>query len=583
MKIYLHTFLLMLFFFSSIALTAQKKDKKKKEEEKNPQVENKDKTTAKSNSLEAEFYFVDGMKYFVLQEYPKALENFQKALVLSPGNAGISHKIAEAYLNSKNTAQAEVYARKALELDKENKYNFLLLAKIYEQQLKWDAAAEVYESFLQTKSASPMQYYELAQLYLKQNKPDKAIDAFQKIENALGVTESVSLSKLNIFLQLNQPDKAITESKKLAENFPENPRHLATLVELLMSNNRAQEATELLENQSRNPEVDPYYLLLTARLYLQQNQPEKALPLMKTAFVHRNIDPEEKVGLMLELMKDYESKQVTEDQIQLAEMIVLNHSNYASGYELLGDMYLLKPDNKKAYQAYLQSLLLGNDKNEVWLQILRMDAENNALDSLVKHSETALELFPNQAVVWLYNGMGKLGKKKYEDAALALEEGKKLAFNDQEMLNDFHLYLADAYNGLKQYGESDEAFETVLKNDPANEQALNNYSYFLALRKEKLDLAKKMAEKLVEMHPKNAAYLDTYGWVLFQSGDFKKARKYLEMAVENAVSGEIVEHYGDVLFKLGEQEKALEQWQKAKKLGGTSADINKKIEQKNLK
>ena len=88
-----------------------------------------------------------------------------------------------------------------------------------------------------------------------------------------------------------------------------------------------------------------------------------------------------------------------------------------------------------------------------------------------------------------------------------------------------------------------------------------------------------MAASVVERHPTNATYLDTYAWVLYVMKDYKNARTYLEKAIEsnNKVSGTIVEHYGDVLYQLGEKEKAVEQWKKAKSMGENSQQIDKKI------
>ena len=66
--------------------------------------------------------------------------------------------------------------------------------------------------------------------------------------------------------------------------------------------------------------------------------------------------------------------------------------------------------------------------------------------------------------------------------------------------------------------------------------------------------------------------------------DFAKAKIYLEKAVENNInkSGTIVEHYGDVLYQLGDVAKAVEQWKKAKTIGGTSHNLDQKISQQKL-
>jgi tetratricopeptide (TPR) repeat protein len=231
---------------------------------------------------------------------------------------------------------------------------------------------------------------------------------------------------------------------------------------------------------------------------------------------------------------------------------------------------------------FLTSLRLDNSVFETWHQLISLDYELNQTDSVIKHSEGALELFPNQGIFWFFNGYGFLMKKDYEKAVFALEESRKLSGENKQLLNDINMMLGDAYNGLGDYIKSDAAYETVLSNDPENANVLNNYSYFLSLRKEKLDKAKQMAGKLIEKNPDNPTYLDTYAWILYMMEDYQQARKYLEKAAVNATNGTILEHYGDVLYKLGETEQALQQWMKAKKLGESSDLIDKKIAQKKL-
>ena len=54
-------------------------------------------------------------------------------------------------------------------------------------------------------------------------------------------------------------------------------------------------------------------------------------------------------------------------------------------------------------------------------------------------------------------------------------------------------------------------------------------------------------------------------WILFEKGKLTEARIYIEQAMKNGgdSSQVIVEHCGDIYFKLGEKEKALELWKKA--------------------
>ena len=212
---------------------------------------------------------------------------------------------------------------------------------------------------------------------------------------------------------------------------------------------------------------------------------------------------------------------------------------------------------------------------------MQLDGELNQVDSLLEHSQQALEVFPTQGLFWYSNGTANLFKRKYQQAVDALEESKKLlaTTSNTELKKGIDAQLGDAYNGLGDHQKSDESYETVLKVDPLNDHVLNNYSYFLSLRKENLPRALQLGQKLVERNPTNATYLDTYAWVLYVSKEYAKAKQYLEKAMADpaGVSGTIIEHYGDVLYQLGQPEKAAEQWKKAKEKGGAGPELDKKI------
>ena len=91
-----------------------------------------------------------------------------------------------------------------------------------------------------------------------------------------------------------------------------------------------------------------------------------------------------------------------------------------------------------------------------------------------------------------------------------------------------------------------------------------------------------MSERLVELYPDEVTYLDTYAWVLYQMEDYQKAETYLKKAAQDSENGTILEHYGDVLFKLGKKDEALKYWNKAKEKGETTELIDKKILDKQL-
>ena len=77
--------------------------------------------------------------------------------------------------------------------------------------------------------------------------------------------------------------------------------------------------------------------------------------------------------------------------------------------------------------------------------------------------------------------------------------------------------------------------------------------------------------------------MDTYGWILFQQKKYKDAEEWLYNASRTGSKNpNILEHYGDVLYKLNKPDEALVQWNMARQAGGNSVSLLKKIKDKKL-
>jgi Tfp pilus assembly protein PilF len=186
--------------------------------------------------------------------------------------------------------------------------------------------------------------------------------------------------------------------------------------------------------------------------------------------------------------------------------------------------------------------------------------------------------------LYLLTSIGALRTNRADTAISLLEKGKTLIKDDQGLKIQFLTQLGEAYYQEKQYQPAWKYFEEVIRLDPENAMVLNNYSYYLSLRGEKLDKALKYSKKAIEQEPENAIYLDTYAWILYRQGQIKKAGKYIEKAIKNGGydDPDVVEHYGDILFKLGEKEDAVKQWERSRELGNASDVIQYKIKHKQL-
>ena len=142
--------------------------------------------------------------------------------------------------------------------------------------------------------------------------------------------------------------------------------------------------------------------------------------------------------------------------------------------------------------------------------------------------------------------------------------------------------MGDAYYEKKLTQEAYAAYDSALVYHPDNIPALNNYAYYLSLERRDLDRAEEMSYKTIKAEPKNATYLDTYAWILFEKGNYAEARIYIDDAIlgDTEKSGGIMEHGGDIYYMTGDVDKAVELWQKAREMGIKSEVLEQKIKER---
>ncbi|MDF9795143.1 tetratricopeptide (TPR) repeat protein [Catalinimonas alkaloidigena] len=561
--------------FSAEEVVAQKKKKSSREERK---------------VREATFYFTEGVKYYILSEpdfdsenMDRALMLFKKSLESDADNATAYFKIATILAGRGDLDNALSNANKAMELDPENPYFYTLTADILTRKSNFAEAAQIYERLIANLDDTDEYLFDLAAIYLYQGDYEQGLEVYNQAEKVFGVNPEVTRAKQQIYLKLNKLDKAIEEGEKLVQTYPGEVSYVMALAEIFVSNDREKDAIPYLEGLLEVSPNNPEARLMLSKIYQQTGSGEQATESMEVAFANPDLSLKLKLDLIAKHIRELPNADTEIMLHALTDLLIETHPEEADAYVIKGDFLNAIKDSEGARDNYLKSLEYEDTNFNVWQNLLTIEFQDlQDTESVIEHSESALELFPNQAVIYFYNGAANSVAKNYDEAAYALEQSKRLANND-ELAKYSNMYLGDVYNEMKDYKKSEQAYETVLKLDPTNDYVLNNYSYFLALRQEKLDYADKLSTRLLELNPENANYLDTRAWVLYKRGEFKQARKLLEKAIENNdESGVIVEHYGDVLFKLGEVDQAVKQWMKAKGMDDTSELIDKKIADRKL-
>ena len=131
-------------------------------------------------------------------------------------------------------------------------------------------------------------------------------------------------------------------------------------------------------------------------------------------------------------------------------------------------------------------------------------------------------------------------------------------------LRDARFILSNVCVMRKDLDEAEEWLEQILDEFPGDTGALNDLGFLYADRGKRLERSLEMVTKAVEVEPENEAYLDSLGWVLFRLGDYVRAVGYLEKASDREnPDGVILDHLGDVYWKLLRYEEARQVWRRA--------------------
>jgi len=528
---------------------------------------------------------IDAKKEAMIGNTDKAVQMFNTYTQRYPNDPAGKFELARLLATGKKYDAAYSLMKDVVRLDPENKYYAAFLAEICQLNENYKEALSIYKEIVEKNPTAIDNYFQLAALYLMVGKEKEAAAVYDQIEEKTGITEEISIQKEKIYLHLGDNEKAENELTNLVKAFPDDSRYLSMLAEFYMGNNQQGKALEIYKKIAETDPGNPYIHMSLADYYRKTGNKEKAYEELKLGFANPNLDVDTKVTILLSFYNINQIyDQLKSQAFELAGILVKTHPNNPKAWSILGD--LLSQDNKyeEARDAFLKVISLDSGKYVVWEELLRIELQLNDFSKVYEHGSKAIELFPEQPVIYLFSGLSAVQLKKYEDAIKVLDRGVNLVVNNDNLVAQFYMYSGDAWHALKNPEESDKAYESSLKAKEDNPYVLNNYAYYLSLRGKDLEKAEKMAKKATELDTANGSFEDTYGWVLYKLGRYREAKIWIEKALKDkdGANSEVLEHYGDVQYKLGEPEKALEYWNKAKAKGEGSELLKKKIAEKKL-
>jgi len=210
-----------------------------------------------------------------------------------------------------------------------------------------------------------------------------------------------------------------------------------------------------------------------------------------------------------------------------------------------------------------------------YLQDAQEAINQNDWEGAERFLRQAVKVDPQNQEAWQLLVMVLVRQNRWTEA-----ENLAAEIQDRRAKADALLMLADIAYMQRNWEKAKQIYQQVIKLDPDNAIALNNYGYMLAELGEQLDEAEKMIRKALKIRPNEPAFMDSLGWVYFQRGDYKEALKWVEKAVKGQPKdAELRYHLGMIYLKLGDRGKALRELREALKINPRHPEANEALEQ----
>lgn len=550
---------------------------------------------SEENKRKFDYFFYEAAKAKAQNNYDEAFDFLQYCLGIDTTNAEVYFQLGGFYNTLDNKNEAMNCYRNAVLYNSDNLYYNMAFATLCLEFKQYSDAISVYELLVNKYPENQELYLYLSESYRLDGDIQKAVEALNKLEQLIGLNEKISLQKFQLYTVLKQEDKAFAEIKKYIDKYPTETKYQILLGDLYLQAGKKNEAFLIYSKAKAADPENPYLITSMAEYYEQTNNKAAAESELKTALISPKMDIDTKLGILAQYVGTLkQNKQDINTANPLFDTLLVQHPQEPKLNMMYGNLLMIQEKKTEARSQY-KIFAEANPTNPMGWEQMLMTAYPDSLDLSLAICDEAIKNIPDQPQFYFYKGLTNYLRKDYKQALETLQKGIQYVDEQQmPLLSDFYGQMGDLYYQLNKSDSAFWAYDKALEYNPQNLGILNNYSYYLSLEKKNLDKAEKMSSLTIKAEPSNPTYLDTYGWVLFEQGAYLMAKIYIENAIKYSkeknedINAEVYEHYGDVLYKSDEKEKALEYWMKAKEAeqkntgidSRRSKTLDKKIESK---
>jgi tetratricopeptide (TPR) repeat protein len=531
--------------------------------------------------------------YFVAKDFEKAAHYFGKVneALENPQKFQLSPTVAKALVNK-------------------GELTYQLFGESFLQAGHPDQALAAFEKAQAAKADEGQHLYNLARVDAKKNEPAQALEKLEKFLAAHHASQGTGPYDLyaEMLAQLGQEDQLFDRLEKHRALDPANVPLAYFLAERYRKAERLDKAepiyAALVEARKDRPPLEAIIGLV--EVYRQQKNAASLLHVLGDSVGRAgSLAPLGDAGKALladqqtaRAVVDAAAKQLADDPAGLdyggrlaAALVALGLRDFDTA-EKFFDAALKHPDAKpsdvfvnwglelfmanaydravKVFERGLAEKALSDDNPAIFYYLAGALEMSGQTDQALERARQATDLkkdsprFTSRAAwIQFHSKRYDQARKSYE-ALLAQFDKTRDSPEVRDAMRDARLALSNIAVIEDKLPEGEEWLEQVLDEFPDDPGASNDLGYLWADAGKHLERALEMIQVAVASDPKNAAYRDSLGWVLFRLGKYPQAVAELKVAASAPnPDGVIFDHLGDALNKSGETPAAIDSWKRA--------------------
>ena len=207
-------------------------------------------------------------------------------------------------------------------------------------------------------------------------------------------------------------------------------------------------------------------------------------------------------------------------------------------------------------------------------------AQQGKLDEARKLIRSLPERNPAEARAKLTAEVNLLREaRQYKPAFELLGAALAKSPNDTDLMYD-QAMLAEKMGNLP---EMERLLRQVIAARPDFHHAYNALGYSLAERGQRLPEARQLIQKALEFAPGDPFISDSLAWVEFRMGNKAEAARILEEAYKKRPDAEIAAHLGEVLWSLGQADRAKVVWREGLLLNNDNETLQETLKRLKVK